>query len=158
MKTCSSCKVEKLAVSFHKRTLSKDGLHSYCKECTTQKNKAWGKANKEKQAESCSNWYKKNRAHAIAKGTDWHYKAHYGISYEEFLAMAKAQNNQCAICAVDLVFDKRCSERAVLDHDHDTGENRGVLCNGCNTGIGLLKDSASVLTKAASYLTKYSKG
>jgi hypothetical protein len=158
VKICKTCKVEKNLSEFYKYSRLKDQAYPHCKICTAIKNKEWYAANKERHATMSASWYKKNKTKANQKQQDWHYKSRYGVSYKKFLETAKAQNNQCAICSVDLVFDKNCKERAVLDHDHDTGENRGVLCNACNTGVGLLKDSAVVLTKAASYLTKHSKG
>lgn len=107
MKICSSCLIEKPALSFYKKTLSKDGLHSYCKECTSQKNKVWANNNKQRQAESRAKWYQKNRAKSIAKGTDWYYRNTHGISHEEFLESAEKQSNKCLICLVSLTFAEK---------------------------------------------------
>lgn len=152
MKLCRTCNETKDINEFHKQTNAKDGRYLDCKVCTAVKNKAWYAANKTRHAETCASWYKKNRTHAISKGTDWHYRSTYGISHEEFLALAQKQDNKCLICDVALTFAEKRPTRAVLDHNHETGEIRGVLCNACNTGIGLLKDSPAVLLSAHNYL------
>lgn len=152
MKVCRTCNETKDINEFHKQSRAKDGRYLDCKVCTAARNKAWYGANKARHAKTCASWYKKNRTHAISKGTDWHYRKNYGITHEEFLSLADKQDNKCLICSVGLTFAEKCHTRAVLDHDHDTGEIRGVLCNACNTGIGLLKDSPAVLLSAYNYL------
>jgi hypothetical protein len=152
MKTCNTCKSEKNLSEFHKHSRTKDGAYPDCKICTALKNKEWYTSNKERHAAMSANWYAKNKTRATQKQQDWHYRSNYGISYEDFLALAEKQNNKCLICAIDLTFTGKKQTRAVLDHDHDTGEIRGVLCSPCNTGIGLLKDSSNVLLSAYNYL------
>lgn len=56
--------------------------------------------------------------------------------------------NLCMICAVDI------SDSPQLDHCHDSGEFRGVLCKACNLGLGLFKDNPSTLIKAVFYLQR----
>jgi len=73
-----------------------------------------------------------------------HRLARYGLSPQAYQAMLLGQGGGCAICGE--------SEKLVIDHNHQPGEVRGVLCSGCNTGIGMLGDSVSRLTAAASYL------
>jgi hypothetical protein len=51
---------------------------------------------------------------------------------------------ECMIC--------RVKEKLVVDHDHDTGRVRGLLCHGCNLGLGKFKDSTELVQKAADYL------
>jgi hypothetical protein len=72
----------------------------------------------------------------------------YGISEADFNAMATTQGNACAICRIP-------SEPIALhvDHDHDTGEVRGLLCGKCNRGLGLFRDNESILLQAVAYLT-----
>lgn len=68
-------------------------------------------------------------------------RRHYGLTLEEFHHMAK---DGCEIC--------RSNEKLVVDHDHDTGKVRGVLCSRCNTGLGMFKDSREFLFNAYWYL------
>ena len=73
----------------------------------------------------------------------------YGMSAEAFKALHDAQGGACGICRAKLTTENRGT---VVDHCHDTGKVRGLLCQGCNRGIGLLKDSAEVLASAIAYL------
>ncbi len=63
------------------------------------------------------------------------------------VAVLKAQGGRCAICRTKR-FDRK---RPCLDHDHDTGMVRGVLCLNCNLGLGLFKDDIDALLAAADY-------
>ena len=72
----------------------------------------------------------------------------YGMSDEEFAARLEAQAHGCAICLGPLVPGKHLH----VDHDHRTGQVRGLLCHGCNTSLGGFKDDPEVLERAAAYL------
>lgn len=72
----------------------------------------------------------------------------YGISVERYNEMLEDQNHQCAICLN--IF----KDIPNIDHCHDTGEVRGLLCRACNTGIGFLKDDIESLSRAIEYLTR----
>ena len=72
----------------------------------------------------------------------------YGISIDQYKSILEQQEGRCAICNTD-------SLRMHLDHDHITGNVRGILCTKCNMGIGLLKDDFALLQKAVDYLKKY---
>ena len=65
------------------------------------------------------------------------------------------QDFKCAVCNTDLVEHKNMHNAAHLDHDHTTGLARGVLCNGCNAGLGMFKDDTKRLQSAIDYLLKY---
>lgn len=69
----------------------------------------------------------------------------YGISEDEYLALCEMQGGRCAIC------DKAVPVLAV-DHCHETGAVRGLLCSFCNTGIGHLGDDPDILERAKQYL------
>lgn len=71
-----------------------------------------------------------------------------GITIDQYHAKAEAQDFMCAICGDDV-------RRLVIDHDHKTGKVRGLLCSNCNTGIGLLRESQSVLRSAEQYIFQY---
>jgi hypothetical protein len=71
----------------------------------------------------------------------------YGISREDWLFLWNMQDGRCATCRIDLTQVKVC-----VDHDHNTNEVRGLLCNECNHGLGKFKDDAETLMRAAQYV------
>ena len=74
----------------------------------------------------------------------------YGLSLEEYDNLLERQEGKCAICGT--TENRGPGFRLVVDHNHDTGKVRGLLCNGCNTGIGNLYDNPKVVLKAYEYL------
>lgn len=78
-------------------------------------------------------------------------KAKYGITLEQWAAMVSYAGNCCEICG-------KADEALCVDHDHETGKVRGVLCRACNRSIGQLGDTAESLQKATSYLAKTELG
>jgi hypothetical protein len=72
----------------------------------------------------------------------------YGISLEEYDLMRARQKDVCAICKKP----PSTRRRLFVDHCHLTNKVRGVLCQKCNSGIGLLGDNLDVLRAAAAYL------
>ena len=77
----------------------------------------------------------------------------YGITLEEYDRLFFLQSGRCAICGGEETSTiKGVVKRLSVDHCHDTGRIRGLLCNSCNRGIGLLKDSVEVLSSAIEYL------
>ena len=70
----------------------------------------------------------------------------YGLSSEKYDAMLLAQENACAICHIS--FDGTPH----VDHDHTSGNVRGLLCHGCNIGLGHFRDNRDTLLSAADYL------
>lgn len=77
----------------------------------------------------------------------------YKITLEEYEEMEKSQGFVCAICKNSCPSGRRLS----VDHNHDTGQVRGLLCMPCNRGIGNLCDSAEILRDAADYLDKFNQ-
>ena len=76
----------------------------------------------------------------------------YGLTIEDQEKMLQIQKNKCLICGCNLKNKKFC-----IDHDHVTGGVRGILCNNCNAGIGLLGDNLNGLIKAVKYLLNFEK-
>lgn len=77
----------------------------------------------------------------------------YGITVTEYDAMLEAQDGRCAICGSLPTGSARSGRsRLVVDHDHKTARVRGLLCQGCNTGLGGFYDSIEVVQSAIAYL------
>lgn len=72
----------------------------------------------------------------------------YGLRLEEFDAMMAQQGGTCAICG-----EPPNGEPLSVDHCHATGQIRGLLCRGCNVGLGFFRDSVERLEQAARYLS-----
>jgi len=80
---------------------------------------------------------------------DWHLRTKYGIDTATYNQMLAEQNGGCAICG-------GAGKRAMaVDHDHESGCNRELLCVRCNTLIGSARESADILRAAARYLDRH---
>jgi hypothetical protein len=107
-------------------------------------------------------YYLKNREKILARKRKWHNELSpekkkligrrntmrlYGATLVDYEIMLKEQNGQCAICGVSPF-----GQALDVDHCHETGAIRGLLCGTCNAGIGLLKDNPDLCYKASMYL------
>lgn len=82
-------------------------------------------------------------------------KRKYGLTDEDYEATLHYQDYVCAICRKpETEKDGKTGEtrRLQVDHDHDTGEARGLICGNCNRGLGGLQDSPDLLLRAYEYL------
>ena len=75
----------------------------------------------------------------------------YGITRQDYEDMLAEQNGVCAICGKINRFDA-FHQRLAVDHNHDTGNVRGILCTSCNSALGMVDDNIEVLEKMISYL------
>ncbi len=79
----------------------------------------------------------------------------YGITPEGYELILTSQSGCCAICKKpETVEHEGKIKNLAVDHDHKTGRVRGLLCDGCNTGLGRFKDSIEALREAIKYLEK----
>lgn len=76
-------------------------------------------------------------------------KINYGINIEEYNKMFLEQGGNCKICKIH---QSELNKRLAVDHCHESGKVRGLLCAKCNTGIGLLQEDISILAEAIKYL------
>ena len=99
-----------------------------------------------------------NRARELARKAQYN-KARkfekYGSSQEHYEALLLEQRGRCGICGTDS--PGNAGRRWCLDHDHRTDAIRGLLCHGCNVGIGFLRDDPEVLRAAAFYIEQSRK-
>lgn len=76
----------------------------------------------------------------------------YGLSEKTYLDMLDKQDDRCAICAKR--FGEEKHNKPHVDHDHVSGEVRGLLCFVCNAALGAFKDNEDMLRKAAEYVKR----
>lgn len=132
-KICHICKETKLFTDFNRASKSKDGLQHYCRSCSNKKRKDWDLADPERTR---GKWLKDA----------------YGISLADYNIMLENQNHKCAICGQD---ETRFQKKLVVDHCHETGKVRQLLCNMCNHGLGNFKDDVLLMAEAIKYITKH---
>lgn len=141
MKVCRVCDVEKPSSEYYSHPRTADKLLALCKECQKQASK-----DRHDRLRNDPGYKQANARRARIRLL----RDKYGMSLTEYDAMLVSQENCCAICASPYpgvnfsVFP--------VDHDHATGEVRGLLCNDCNLGLQRFKDSPELLMTAAAYL------
>lgn len=84
------------------------------------------------------------------KQRDWGLKTRYGISLDEYKDMYSRQGGRCAICEEQY-------DTLAIDHCHQSGKVRSLLCTKCNTGLGAFNDNISLLDRAKEYVISHSK-
>lgn len=137
LKRCRACNEVKHSSEFTLCSSSRDGLWFRCAECQRQ----WVRDR-----------YHNSTPEEVNRRRNRHIEYTYGITLEARNAMLDAQGGGCAICG-----GESNSKGWHIDHDHETGAIRGILCNGCNTAIGQMKDNPDTLIAAAKYLWKRGK-
>lgn len=97
---------------------------------------------------------KRNRALNPKPARDWRLKK-YGLTQNDYDQMVEAQGRACAICfrAAELTQWKKLR----VDHDHETGKIRGLLCHHCNVALGYLSDCIPIFDNAIRYLRRAGK-
>lgn len=129
-KRCNKCGVEKPHDEYYKESVPPHRPRSLCKQCILHRQKRWGKAN-----------------------ARWAYlKREYGVSKGQYNSMYEAQDGRCAICDTP---EPQLSRNLNVDHDHATGQIRGLLCGSCNSVLGMAQDDPERLRKALAYLAEY---
>ena len=89
------------------------------------------------------------------KRLEQHLKYKYGVTHQQFMCAWEQQKGCCAVCKEelpDLMSYENRRRLYAIDHNHETGAFRGILCLNCNTLLGMAKDSTEVLKKAIDYL------
>lgn len=136
-RTCARCKTWKSALDFPADIRRPDRLHAYCLDCR----RADAKERRQRDPEGERRRQRRTNLKRL-----------YGISEHDYDEMLREQDGKCASCrSAD---PRHNSGRFVVDHDHRTGEIRGLLCGPCNIILGLAQDDVAVLAAAITYLTK----
>ena len=179
-KFCRACSKEKRVLEFHKKSEYPDGRYPRCIECV--KNKIYLPKVKhiiegKKECSQCKQWkcvscfgIRNNRSSGLASSCKACIKLkpkvvnellrrnselnrNYGISTKDFNELLLNQNSLCAICGIAQEELKTKKKKFLcVDHCHKTDNIRGLLCDKCNRGIGLLGDNLENLISAVEYL------
>jgi hypothetical protein len=158
VKRCKKCGEFKPLDDFYRASTAADGHRSECKACAKAIRHAYYVAHREEQIARVRAWREANptqyretqariRKRRVSQQRADHLKRAFGLTVAAYEAILAAQGEACAIC-------KRIQGTGSLhvDHDHATGEIRGLLCFRCNNALGLLGDDADVLQSAIEYL------
>jgi len=141
----------------------RDGRRPECKACNLAMRKAkyredprphieraqrWRDANRERHLENQRRYAADGRKQLANRKS--HLKRKYGLTVEEYDAMLAAQGGVCAICRRP----PRDGSALHVDHDHATGEVRGLLCFTCNNALGDLGDEVERAVQVLAYLDR----
>lgn len=136
-KICNICNVKKDSSEFYREAQMPDGKRKQCKECKNKITEIWRKTNREKYNADMRAYNSKN----YQKLRLYRYK----LSKDQYDTMLSAQKNKCLLC-------KRQPEHILcVDHNHQTGKVRGLLCRGCNRAIAIL-ENPTLYERAKEYL------
>ena len=128
MKKCNICKRKKSLSEYHLYARSKDGHYATCKKCRSTKEKGlYGRTPEQ-----------------IRRGN----LKKFGLTLEDYDVLLEQQNNVCKLCGRPPI-----GRRLAVDHNHETGKIRGLLCLQCNAVLGSVREDASLLQKMVKYLT-----
>lgn len=140
MRTCTACNETKPLTEFFRDRSKKHGYMARCKPCKTSAHKAYVTAVGYDRKRYWANRDSERERHLLKK---------YGVTFADYNRMLAQQNGCCAICqrpeSPQRMFD--------VDHNHQTGEVRGLLCTSCNRVLGHAGDSPERLRAAADYLS-----
>lgn len=150
-RTCTKCGWTGPAtiVNFGVATKTRTGLHSWCRACLRRLSADHAKKLRQENPEAV----RAKRRGKIRSERAGHLLRMYGLDAETYANMLSAQRARCARpgCGAPLI-------EANVDHCHATGKVRGILCFGCNSGIGHLADNLFGVIGAVAYLAKHEFG
>lgn len=137
MKICSKCKEQKPLDDFHKQRKSPDGHAWYCKACKCEQAKEWRKT-----PSGINSQKRTNKSNARYNQI----KSRYGLDKNDYHNLVEGII-ACQICGNEFT-----GREPVIDHCHESGKVRGLLCMSCNSMLGYAKDNMQVLAAAIEYL------
>ena len=152
-KSCSKCKKIKVLECFSIRDKAKGYYRSECKECVSISSRERYERDKSKYT-SKSREYRKLHKIEVKNGLrEWNLKTNFGMTIQNYEELLDKQNGTCDICNGINENGNRLS----VDHDHNTGKIRSLLCSNCNLMIGNAREDVVVLNNAIEYIKKHNK-
>lgn len=152
-KKCSCCKKVKSWGDFYKRSDGYgDGLGSRCKKCVREAATESAKRNPVGCKKAQIKYYKTAKGKLMRKKIEL--KRYYGLSIEDWDKMFAEQQGCCAICGKHQSELKRALE---VDHNHQTGCVRKLLCGRCNRLVGSMENALELVDVVLDYLKEYNE-
>lgn len=156
-KRCGRCGTEKSLDEFGNDRSRTDGKFPYCKVCNNEASREWKRQHRARSPEeaeerrlAANERARIMREHDLNRH-DKQLLKRYGADLGTFDLLMVLQNGRCAICGA-LPGEVDGARRLHLDHNHETGKIRGLLCMLCNQGLGRFRDDVSLLQAAIDYL------
>ena len=115
----------------------------------------WSVRNRKKHRAAAADWAARNPEKKKRITRDYFLRRDYGITHDDYLRMLEEQGGKCAGCGTDTPSPVGDWEYFAVDHCHHTGKVRGLLCNPCNRGMGLLRDDPDILRALLNYLKEH---
>jgi hypothetical protein len=160
-KRCKRCGESKDVEEFYADPACRGGRRPECKACTAAKRKQWYQSNREREIARVKAWQQANpervqaaqrkrreRPEVKAKERDSHLRRTFNINQERYAELLAAQGGGCAVCGKR----PKPGKSLHVDHDHATGEVRGLLCFSCNAALGHLRDDPERIDALMAYL------
>lgn len=162
-KICPDCEQTLSLDNFSPDTRAANGLRSYCRPCNTERTKKYYARKKAENPDYVVERREWNNNYLVQKKKDplwveryrekekgYAYKKKYNITLADKVSMLEQQNYKCLMCDKEMKLDRNCH----VDHSHETGVVRGLLCGRCNGGLAYIEDT-NFLERAKEYLEKY---
>lgn len=149
-KWCPRCKSWKLHKEFYKKARNASGLYDICIQCCKPENPYIPKGRdpvkaRLRQKKYIMNNLDKRKETAKNSAHKWRMFNLYHLTPEKYKEMYEKQDGKCAI--------KSCQRQIeCIEHNHLTGETRGLTCKKCNTAIGFIDDNPQIARDIALYL------
>jgi hypothetical protein len=151
-KTCRRCGAVKPGDQFSRDRSKPDGRDTRCRQCSSEVMTEYRSRFPERARATQRRSYRKNYNR---RERPYRLKRLYGLTLDEYEAMRETQGGMCAICRRTEAALANSGERIrdlSVDHCHETGTIRGLLCARCNSAIGLLGHNQELLLAAVRYL------
>ncbi len=131
---CSKCLEIKSIENFSKKSSNTFGYHSWCHDCRRTYHRVYQSG---------------LPRHPNRRVWEWKKRGIIGMTMERYEEMLEIQGRCCAICNRH---EEELDRTLCVDHNHATGEVRGLLCRSCNVAIGLLREDTAIFRKATEYV------
>jgi len=146
-KTCGVCGESKPETAEFFATNNKGGTLFRCRVCTASYNKEYYERRRSVEPRKRGrDEQRKNRTRHR-----WEIAKKYGVTVHDVETALETQGYSCAICHTS---EDALDHAMHIDHNHKTGNFRGMLCRSCNLAIGMMKDNPRALRDAADYLER----
>ena len=161
MKRCRECNELKPIDDFYRAAGSRDGHRNECKQCNLTRRKRWYERNAAKDIDRVQAWRDENqeryadyqrrykgRPGYAAELREGHLRRKYGMTQAQYELRLREQGGGCAVCGRA----PKPGKSLHIDHDHETGHVRGLLCFKCNAALGQLDDDLERIERALTYV------